>query len=135
MGEIDELYMEDIISNYEHPHNKGKIDNASSEFHGHNPVCGDDIQMYLIVEDGKIKDIKFEGDGCSISMASASLLTDFVKGKSVSDIESMGVETIKELLKIDPGPVRLKCATLSLKTLKGAVFLYEHKKPEGISDL
>ncbi|MEM3841162.1 MAG: SUF system NifU family Fe-S cluster assembly protein [Candidatus Micrarchaeaceae archaeon] len=135
MGEIENLYMEDIISNYEHPHNKGQIKDASAEFHGHNPVCGDDIRMYITVKDGKISDVKFEGDGCSISMASASMLTDFIKGKSLEEIEAMGVDTVRSLLKIDPGPVRLKCATLPLRTLKGAVFLYEHKKPEGLSDL
>ncbi len=127
MSEIDDLYMEDIISNYEHPHNRGSISNASAEFHGHNPVCGDDIRIYVTIKDGRVEDAKFDGDGCSISIASASMLTDYIKGKTLDEIERMDVDTVRKLLNIDPGPVRLKCATLSLKTLKGAVFLFEHK--------
>lgn len=123
-----DLYAEEIIAHYERPHNKGEIKNPSISFHENNPLCGDDITMYLKIEKNKVEDVKFGGSGCAISMASASMLTDFVKGKTLAEIEKMGIPTIVELLGIDPGPARLKCATLSLKTLKGAVFLYEHKE-------
>lgn len=123
-----DIYAEEIISHYEHPHNKGEIKNPSVSLHEHNPLCGDDLTMYLKIENGKIEDVKFNGAGCAISMASASMLTDFIKGKSLAEIEKMGLSTIIELLGIDPGPARLKCATLSLKTLKEASFLYQHKE-------
>ncbi len=122
-----DIYVEEMISHYEHPHNKGRIDKPSATFHEFNPVCGDDITVYLTIEDDILKDVKFDGSGCSISIAAASMLTDEVKGKRLAEIERMGFPELKEIIGIDPGPVRLKCATLSLKTLKGAVFLYEHK--------
>jgi len=123
-----DLYAEEIISHYEHPHNKGTIENPSASFHNYNPVCGDDLTIYLKVDkSGKIEDIKFIGSGCAISMASASMFTDFVKGKTLNEVERMGVKTIVDVLGIDPGPARLKCATLSLRTVKEATFLYEHK--------
>lgn len=125
-----ELYAEEIVSHYEHPHNTGIVKDASVSFHNYNASCGDDITMYLKLDKERITDIKFKGTGCAISVASASMLTDFAKGKSVKDVEAMNVKTIIDLIGIDPGPARLKCATLSLRTLKEAVFLYEHKEAD-----
>ena len=122
-----DLYAEEIISHYEHPHNKGRIDSPSISVHEYNPTCGDDITVYLDIEQGRIKDVKFSGSGCAISMASASMLTDFIKGKRLEEVEKMGLPAVIELLGIDPGPARLKCATLSLKTVKEAAFMYQHK--------
>ncbi len=123
-----DLYAEEIISHYEHPHNSGIMKDASTSFHNYNASCGDDVTMYLKLDKDTIVDAKFKGTGCAISVASASMLTDFVKGKSLKDVEVMGVKTIIGIIGIDPGPARLKCATLSLRTLKEAVFLYEHKE-------
>ena len=123
-----DIYAEEIISHYEHPHNKGKIAKASIDFHEYNPTCGDDITVYLDIKDGKVKDVKFEGTGCAISMASASMLTDDIKGKTVDGVEKLGFKELVELIGIDPGPARLKCATLSLKAIKKALFLYQHKE-------
>lgn len=123
-----DLYAEEIISHYEHPHNKGEIKNPSISVHEYNPTCGDDMTIYLEIDKDRIKEIKFSGTGCAISIASASMLTDFIKGKSLRDVEKMGLPTIIELLGIDPGPARLKCATLSLKTVKEAAFMYQHKE-------
>ena len=123
-----DLYAEEIIAHYERPHNKGALDNPNISFHEQNTTCGDDITIYLRISNNRIEDVKFNGSGCAISMASASMLTDYIKGKALSEIEKMGLPTIKELLGIDPGPVRLKCATLSLRTLKEAIFLYQHKE-------
>lgn len=122
------IYAEEIIAQYEHPHNKGKITNASSSFHEYNPTCGDDITVYLDIKDGKLKEVKFDGQGCAISIASASMLTDEVMGKSVTEVEKLGVKDLIELIGIDPGPARLKCATISLKAIKKALFLYQHKE-------
>jgi nitrogen fixation NifU-like protein len=123
-----DMYAEEIISNYEHPHNKGRLENPSASFHEYNPTCGDDLTIYLRIKDGRVEDVKFNGAGCAISIASASMLTEDIKGKTLGEIEKLGFRDIVEMLGIDPGPARLKCATLSLKTLKEAAFLYEHKK-------
>lgn len=122
-----DIYAEELMSNYEHPHNKGKIPDADAEFHEYNPICGDDIIMYLKIKDDVIKDVKFDGDGCAISIASSSMLTDNVKGKTLEEVEKMGFEDLKDIIGVDPGPARLKCATLPLKTLKEAIFVYLHK--------
>jgi nitrogen fixation protein NifU and related proteins len=123
-----DIYAEEIIAHYEKPHNKGVINDPSISMHENNPLCGDDLTIYLKIDKDKVEDVKFSGDGCAISMASASMLTDFIKGKSLGEIEKMGLPTIIELIGIDPGPARLKCATLSLRTVKEAVFLYQHKE-------
>ena len=123
-----DMYAEEIISHYEHPHNKGEIKNPSTSMHEYNPLCGDDLTIYLKIKDNRVDDVKFTGTGCAISMASASMLTDSIKGRSLNEIEKMGLRSIIELLGIDPGPARLKCATLSLKTVKEALFLYQHKE-------
>jgi nitrogen fixation NifU-like protein len=122
------IYAEEIISHYEHPHNKGKIANASTSFHEYNPTCGDDITVYMSIKDGKVSDVKFDGSGCAISVASASMLTDEIKGKSITEVEKMGVQDLIDLIGIDPGPARLKCATISLKSIKKGLFLYQHKE-------
>ena len=121
------LYAEDIVMHYEHPHNKGKMKDASISMHNENSLCGDDVTIHLKIENGKILDIKFEGVGCAVSMATASMLTDFAKGKTLEKIDHMGVRSIFDLIGFDPGPARLKCATLSLRALKEASFAYQHK--------
>ena len=123
-----DMYAEEIIAHYEKPHNKGEMKNPSVSMHEHNPLCGDDLTIYLKIDNGRIEDVRFSGSGCAISMASASMLTDFIKGKKLDDIDKMGLPTIIELLGIDPGPARLKCATLSLRTVKEASFLYQRKE-------
>jgi len=123
-----DLYAEEIVAHYEKPHNKGEIKDPSISLHRNNPLCGDDLTIYLKISKDKVDEVKFNGSGCAISMASASMLTDFIKGKSLGEIEHMGLQTIIELLGIDPGPARLKCATLSLRAVKEAAFLYQHKE-------
>jgi nitrogen fixation protein NifU and related proteins len=123
-----DIYAEEIIAHYERPHNKGELKNPSVSMHEHNPLCGDDITIYLKIDHNKIEDVKFNGTGCAISMASASMLTDLIKGKTLQEIDKMGLKTIIELIGLDPGPARLKCATLSLRTVKEAAFLYQHKE-------
>ncbi|MDE1828327.1 MAG: SUF system NifU family Fe-S cluster assembly protein [Candidatus Micrarchaeota archaeon] len=122
-----DIYAERLIQYYENPHNKGKISDASVHLHEENISCGDTLTIYLKFKDNKVEEVKFEGDGCAISMASASMVTDFIKGKSLAEIEKMNVGTVMEVIGIDPGPARLHCATLSMRAIKGAVFAYEHK--------
>ncbi len=119
-----DIYAEEIVAHYEHPHNKGKLDKADASFHDFNPLCGDDITVYLKIEKGAVTDAKFDGEGCAISIGSASMLTDKLKGKKISAIEKMGAKDVIEMLGIDPGPARLKCATLSLKATQKALHVY-----------
>ncbi|MCL5430622.1 MAG: iron-sulfur cluster assembly scaffold protein [Candidatus Marsarchaeota archaeon] len=128
-----DLYAEEIVSHYEHPHNKGKPRDANTNYHEYNPLCGDDITIYLKIEGGIVKSASFDGTGCAISVGSASMLTDLLKGKKVGDVEKMGPKDIIGMLGIDPGPTRLKCATLSLKATQKAIFVYEKKDASSVS--
>ena len=121
------MYAEELIYNYEHPKNKGTISNADTKMSEENISCGDRIVVYLKLDADRISDVKFEGSGCVISMGTASMLTDFLKGKTLAEVEGFGREKLLELINIDPGPVRMHCATLSLRAIRKAVFLKEGK--------
>ncbi len=118
-----EIYAEEIISHYEHPHNKRRMESPSFSFRDYNPVCGDDITIYMKTDGATITDVAFEGVGCAISIGSASMLTDTLKGKKISELEKMGPKDVIEMLGIDPGPVRMKCASLSLRAAQKAIKL------------
>lgn len=122
-----DIYAEEIVAHYEHPHNKGKISDASASFHDFNLLCGDDITVYLKIDGDRVSEMKFDGEGCAISIGSASMLTDILKGKKVSAVAKMGPKDVIEMLGIDPGPVRLKCATLSLRAAQKALNSYSEK--------
>ena len=119
---MDDLYRDEILEHYREPHNFGTLDTPTAVHEGHNPLCGDRITMMLIVDgEGNVSDIAFSGRGCAISQASASLLTDEIKGRSVAEIEAMTNQDILDLLGIEISPARLKCALLSLDTLQHAL--------------
>ena len=141
---LKELYQEIILDHGKNPRNLGKFENFNKDAKGHNPLCGDKVHLFLkLDEDKKIQDISFEGEGCAISMASASIMTDLMKGKSeneVKEIISKFLDMIKEkddintdLLKDDEKtklmslggvknyPMRVKCATLSWHALSSAL--------------
>ncbi|MDE1834879.1 MAG: iron-sulfur cluster assembly scaffold protein [Candidatus Micrarchaeota archaeon] len=122
-----DMYAEELIYNYEHPKNKGSIQDANVNTHEENISCGDKITVYLKIEDGKVADVKFDGSGCVISMGTSSILTDFLKGKTLEEIEAFDKKRLLDLIAVDPGPVRIHCATLSLRAIKKAVFHYENK--------
>lgn len=117
-----DIYKDIILDYYRHPRNSGELPNADVRAKDSNPLCGDIIEMQLKINDGKIDDVRFQGKGCAISQASASMLTEIVKGKSLDDVKAMGKSDVLELLGIDPGPTRIKCALLGLKVLKLAVY-------------
>jgi nitrogen fixation protein NifU and related proteins len=121
MNEEDELYKENILDHYKNPHNKKKIEHATHTHKEFNPSCGDEITLFLKVQNHIITDVGFEGTGCAISQASVSMLTEYIKGKSVEEIKKIKEEKILELLGISIGPSRLKCALLSLKTLQNSL--------------
>ncbi|MBI2558054.1 SUF system NifU family Fe-S cluster assembly protein [Candidatus Woesearchaeota archaeon] len=125
MDSAEMMYQENILDHYKSPRNFGKIDKASVHHHEYNPLCGDEIEMFLVIEDKKIVDVKFNGHGCAISQASASMLTEQIKGKSVEELKKLTKENILEMLGIPLSPVRLKCALLSLDTLKNSILIYE----------
>jgi nitrogen fixation NifU-like protein len=120
---MDDLYREVIIERYKNPAYKGTLEPADISFEDENPLCGDHIRIDLRVDDqGIVKEAAFSGHGCAISQASADLLLESIIGKSVEDIKKMGKEDVLDLLGIELGPVRLKCALLPLKVVKAGAY-------------
>ncbi|HZC48197.1 MAG TPA: SUF system NifU family Fe-S cluster assembly protein [Nitrososphaeraceae archaeon] len=128
----DDIYREIILDHYRNPRNKGKLPQADVSTHDSNPLCGDEIDIHLKVEQGKIKDIKFEGRGCAISQASASMLTEMVLDKPLTTVKDLAKDDILENIGLmNLGPARIKCALLSLKVLKmGMINYYIDKDPD-----
>lgn len=118
---MDDLYRDYILEHYRRPHNFGVLEDPTSRYEGANPLCGDRITMMLDIRDGVVADVAFTGRGCAISQASASLLTDEVKGKPVEEVAKMTSADLLDLLGIEISPARLKCALLSLDTLEHAL--------------
>ena len=139
MSDLRELYQEVILDHYRSPRNFGHHQPSNREAKGNNPLCGDKFTVYALVEDGMVKDISFEGRGCAISTASASLMTELLKGQTEQDAQAMferfhGVVTGEKDQRLDDGldklnvlagvrgyPMRVKCATLAWHTLKAAL--------------
>jgi nitrogen fixation protein NifU and related proteins len=118
---MDDLYRDYILEHYRRPHNFGQLDGATASQEGANPLCGDRITMQIRVRGGVIDGVGFTGRGCAISQASASLLTDEIKGKGVDTAQAMTSGDVLELLGIEISPARMKCALLSLETMHGAI--------------
>lgn len=119
---MDDLYRELILDHYQHPHNHGEIENADITYEDSNPLCGDKIRIDLKIKDNTVADIKFNGKGCAISQASASMLTDELIGKSLDEVKKMDKQFILDMLGITLGPTRIKCALLPLKVIKAGVY-------------
>jgi nitrogen fixation NifU-like protein len=118
---MDDLYRDYILEHYRRPHNFGTMDDATSSYEGANPLCGDRITLQVRVRDGVLDGVAFTGRGCAISQASASLLTDEVKGKPVDAAAKLGSSDVLDMLGIEISPARMKCALLSLDTLQHAL--------------
>jgi nitrogen fixation NifU-like protein len=120
---MDDLYREVIIDRYKNPLYRGALDPHDITFEDDNPLCGDHIRIDLrVTPDGKVSEALFQGHGCAISQASADLLIESIQGKPLEEVKQLTKEDILEMLGIDLGPVRLKCALLSLKVLKAGVY-------------
>ncbi len=120
---MEDLYREIIIDHYKNPQYRGHLDPNDIYFEDDNPLCGDHIEITLRVDgSGKVIDGRFDGKGCAISQASADLLIESVIGKPLEDVRQLNKQHILDLLGIELGPVRLKCALLSLKVLKAGVY-------------
>jgi len=120
---MDNLYRDFILEHYRSPHNKGVLDPHDLHFADSNPTCGDEMSMTLRLDAGKdrIADVAFDGRGCAISQASASILTDGLRGQSLDEIRALDPKELLDELGVPIGPARLKCALLSYKVLQGAV--------------
>ncbi len=136
--DLRELYQEVIFDHYKKPRNCHVLDTANHHAEGHNPLCGDQITVYLKIEDGIIKDLSFEGSGCAISTASASLMTEALKGKRIDEVEHLfqdfhhmvtdaepvehsDLGKLEALAGVREFPARVKCATLAWHTLHAAL--------------
>lgn len=128
---MSDIYYEIILDHYRYPRNKGQIENADIKVRDSNPLCGDEIEYTIKLDEKKekVQDIKFEGKGCAISQASASILSELVKGKTIDEIKNLTKEIIlNELGNPKLGPSRIKCALLPLKTLKLGIYSFIGKK-------
>ncbi|MDP8888336.1 MAG: SUF system NifU family Fe-S cluster assembly protein [Thermoproteota archaeon] len=133
----DDIYREIILDHYRNPRNKGKLLDADVSIHDSNPLCGDEIDIHLKVHGDEIKDIRFEGRGCAISQASASMLTEMIMGKPLTSVKDLTKDDILENIGLlNLGPARIKCALLALKVLKlGMVKYYSDRDPDSAKKL
>jgi nitrogen fixation protein NifU and related proteins len=146
MSDIRDLYQEVIFDHYRRPHNRHGVDHASHTAEGYNPLCGDRVKLALRVEDGIVTDVGFDGEGCAIATASASMMTDLIKGKTPEEAEQLvqrfqgmvtsghepaqsdteGLGKTKVLAGVREFPARVKCAMLAWRTLSAALHGKEH---------
>jgi nitrogen fixation protein NifU and related proteins len=117
---MEELYRDYILDHYKNPRNFGELDARDLEFHDHNPLCGDELGVHIKLEDGKIAELRFHGQGCAISQAAASIGSEELIGMDVSGITDLSADWMIEQLGIEISPTRRKCALLGLKVLRGA---------------
>lgn len=118
---MDELYRDYILEHYKNPKNFGELSDRDLEFHDRNPLCGDELEMQIRIEDGKIAELKWHGQGCAISQAAASIASEELIGMPVDDAAKLDADWMLEHMGIDISATRRKCALLNLKVLRGAV--------------
>ena len=117
LTEEQQIYKENILDHYRNPHHKGTLSNATFTHTEHNPLCGDVVTMHLMIKNNQITDVKFDGHGCTISQASASMLTDKLQGMITVDVKKITRDEIMEMIGVPLGPVRSRCALLALRTV------------------
>ena len=121
MPVMDALYRDYILEHYKRPHNFGELEPRDLEWHDHNPLCGDEMGVHIRVEDGRIADLRFHGQGCAISQAAASIASEELIGMPLEEVGQLPSGWIMDLLGIPISPTRRKCALLNLKVMRGAV--------------
>ncbi len=119
--EEQEMYKENILDHYRNPHNKRILSNPTVQHREFNPLCGDDVTIYLQIDRGIIQEISFMGGGCAISQASISMITDVVRGMSISETKNLTPEKVLGLLGVPISNTRIRCALLSLKAIHAAL--------------
>lgn len=117
-----DLYADEILDHYKHPRHFGHLEEPTMVYHDRNPLCGDEITLELKIEDGKVVDMAFTGHGCAISRAAASMMSEEIIGKTLEELRLYDKDSVLDLLGIEVGPVRIKCALLPLKAMKAAVW-------------
>jgi nitrogen fixation NifU-like protein len=117
---VDDFYRDYILDHYRSPRNFGHLDRVDAQAEDLNPLCGDTIAMELQIDDGKVSDVRFSGKGCAISQASASMLTEEIKGMKLEDVARLDKEVVLQNIGIGISPTRMKCAMLGLRVLKSA---------------
>lgn len=128
---MDDMYREMIIDHYKNPRRRGTLDPHDFSYEDDNPLCGDRIRIDVRVDaENRISEAAFDGEGCAISQASADMLLESIIGKTLDEVKALGKEELLEILGIELGPVRLKCALLSLKALKAGVYGLEAVEEE-----
>ena len=122
-SDFEHMYREVILDHYKHPHNYGTIEKPDAHAEGQNPLCGDEVSIYVaFADDGEtIDEVKFSGRGCAISQAATSMLTEMVQGKTATEVATLDKQELLDEIAIQLSPVRLKCALLGLTTLKVAL--------------
>jgi nitrogen fixation NifU-like protein len=130
---MDALYREYIIDHYKNPRNFGELDERDAEFEDRNPLCGDELGVQIKLDGERVADLRFHGHGCAISQATASIISDELKGKTVTEIAELDRHFVVDELGIDLSPTRLKCGLLSLKVVQGAL-LGTDEWPTGAQD-
>jgi len=123
-----DMYAEEILDHYRNPKNFGKLEKPDVTVRELNPLCGDQYEFQVKISNGRIEDVKFNGDGCAISTASASMLSEFIKGKKISDVKRMSQKDLMGILKIEVSPARIKCAMLAFDIVKKVAAESERKK-------
>jgi nitrogen fixation NifU-like protein len=128
---MDDFYRDYILDHYRNPRNFGHLEHPDASAEDTNPLCGDVIRMELnVAEDGTIAEVRFSGKGCAISQASASMLTEGVKGKSLAEVATLSRDAVLENVGIGISPTRMKCAMLGLNVLKTAAVGELAERPE-----
>jgi nitrogen fixation NifU-like protein len=125
-----DMYRQQILDHYKNPRNYGEIEDATVTHVGENPMCGDTIEMDIVLDDDEdtIERVAFRGDGCAISQASASMLSERLAGMSVADLREMDRDDITEMLGVDISPMRIKCAVLAEKVAQDGLEIYFGEK-------
>lgn len=123
-----DMYQEELLDHYKNPRNYGKLGSYDIKFHDTNPLCGDEITVMIKLSNNKIKDLKFDSKGCAISVATASMLSEKLKGKSLKEVLKLDNKFILDMLGVPVSPIRLKCALLSLKAIKKGICIHLGKR-------
>ncbi|MDS0297346.1 SUF system NifU family Fe-S cluster assembly protein [Halogeometricum sp. S1BR25-6] len=127
MGMGSDMYRQQILDHYKNPRNKGEMEEPTFSHTGENPSCGDTITMQVKLEDDEetIEFVAFTGDGCAISQASASMLSERLQGTTLSELEEMDTDDVTEMLGVDISPMRIKCAVLARQVTQDGAAIYE----------
>ncbi|WP_248515466.1 Fe-S cluster assembly sulfur transfer protein SufU [Salinarchaeum laminariae] len=125
-----DMYRQQILDHYKNPRNYGEIEDPTYTHVGENPMCGDEIAVDVVLDDGEIEQVAFRGDGCAISQASASMLSEQLTGASVEELVEMDRDDVIEMLGVDISPMRVKCAVLAEKVAQDGYEIYQGEKED-----